>query len=85
MEKYFVYILRSMVDNSFYIGFSTDVERRLKEHNTGKSRYTKVKMPWKVVYFEECITKKDALKREKFLKAQRNREFYERLVIEKEQ
>jgi putative endonuclease len=84
MSGYFVYILKSLRDSSYYIGFSTDVERRLKEHNQGQSRYTKLKTPWTVIYFEEYELKKQALKREKFLKAQRNREFYERLAASKD-
>jgi|WetSurMetagenome_2_1015567.scaffolds.fasta_scaffold1258645_1 putative endonuclease len=80
MEKYFVYILQSLSDESFYIGFTTHVERRLDEHNNGLSRYTSGKIPWKIVYCEEYNTRQKALKREKFLKSQRNREFYKRLI-----
>jgi putative endonuclease len=80
MPGYYVYILESLQDGSFYIGFSTDVNRRLDEHNSGESKYTRTKVPWKVVYIEEHESKMKALKREKFLKAQRNREFYQRLI-----
>ncbi|TRZ72753.1 MAG: GIY-YIG nuclease family protein [Bacteroidetes bacterium] len=80
MHGYYVYILQSLLDSSYYIGFSTAVDRRLEEHNQGKSRYTKGKTPWKVVYTEGYESKMEALKREKFLKAQKNRKFYERLI-----
>jgi putative endonuclease len=83
MPGYCVYILQSLYDGSYYIGFSTDVDRRLDEHNSGNSKYTRTKVPWKVVYTEEHESKMKALKREKFLKAQRNREFYQRLVNSK--
>lgn len=83
MPGYYVYILQSLRDSSYYTGFSTDVVRRLEEHNRGKSRYTKGKTPWKVVYTEEYESKMEALRREKFLKAQRNREFYARLITGK--
>ena len=83
MPGYYVYILQSLRDSSYYTGFSTDVVRRLEEHNQGKSRYTKGKTPWKVVYTEEYESKMEALRREKFLKAQRNREFYARLITGK--
>ena len=70
------------MDGTYYIGYTTDLNRRLTEHNSGKSSYTSGKMPWKVVYYEIFSTKKEALKREKFLKKQRNRTFYEKLTHE---
>ena len=78
--NYIVYILQSKVDNSYYIGFTSDISKRLEYHNSGKSRYTAHKMPWELVYIEEFNVKAEAMKREKFLKAQRNREFYQRLI-----
>jgi putative endonuclease len=80
MDKYSVYILRSDIDGSFYIGVTSDIARRVDMHNSGLGRYTRHKIPWKLVYSEEFSTKPDALKREKFLKAQRNRDFYNRLI-----
>ncbi|MBN2775589.1 MAG: GIY-YIG nuclease family protein [Prolixibacteraceae bacterium] len=80
MDKYVVYILRSEKDGSYYIGYTSDLEQWVEYHNTGKSRYTSRKMPWKVVYTEEFTTKSDAIKRERFLKKQRNHSFYEQLI-----
>ena len=77
--KYFVYILRSTIDSSFYIGYTKDLERRLKEHNETRLRYTARNSPWELYYYEEYTDKGDAIKREKFLKKQKNRSFYERL------
>jgi putative endonuclease len=68
------------MDNSFYTGYTNNLERRLEEHNDGKSRYTSKKIPWKIVYFEEFGEKSDAIKREFFLKKQKSREFYLRLI-----
>jgi putative endonuclease len=68
------------MDNSFYTGYTNNLERRLEEHNEGKSRYTSKKIPWKIVYFEEFGEKSDAIKREFFLKKQKSREFYFRLI-----
>jgi putative endonuclease len=64
------------MDNSFYTGYTNNLERRLEEHNDGKSRYTSKKIPWKIVYSEEFGEKSDAIKREFFLKKQKSREFY---------
>ena len=77
---FFVYILQSDFDNSFYIGYTTNLERRLQEHNEGKSRYTSKKIPWQLKYHENFNNKTDALKREHFLKKQRNRKFYQKLI-----
>ena len=81
--NYFIYILQSEVDSSFYIGYTSNLQQRLAEHNSGKTRYTSRKRPWNIVYFEEFVNKSDAIKREKFLKAQRNRQFYQKLIDSK--
>ena len=77
---FYVYILQSSVDESFYIGFTENLDKRVNQHNSGESGYTSRKMPWKLVYFEEFNTKTDAIKRERFLKAQKNKVFYHRLI-----
>jgi len=77
---FYVYLLQSDVDSTFYVGFTENLEQRLKQHNNGESKYTSRKIPWKLVYFENFETKSEALKRELFLKKQRNKEFYQRLV-----
>ena len=65
---YYVYILQSELDNSFYKGFTEDYFVRLVQHNRGESEYTSNKRPWKLVYAEELQTKREALIREKNLK-----------------
>ena len=77
--NYFVYILRSLKEGSFYIGYTDNLDRRLEEHNLGKARYTKKKKPWEIFYFEIFRSKREALKREKFLKKQKNTSFYMKL------
>ena len=79
---YYVYILQSKVDKTFYIGYTSNLDLRLKEHNEGKSRYTKKKIPWKIVYSETFENKSEAIKRERFLKKQKNKEFYRSLIRE---
>jgi putative endonuclease len=78
-----VYILQSEKDGSYYIGFTSNLNQRLEYHNSGKSRYTSKKMPWKVVYTELFETRSEAIRREKFLKKQKNHEFYKKLIDEK--
>lgn len=77
---YSVYIIQSEVDGSFYTGYSKDPDSRLLKHNAASTGYTARKKPWKLVYTESFDTKTEAIKREKFLKRQKNREFYKKLI-----
>ena len=66
--KYYVYILRC-TDGTLYTGFSTDPEKRLKTHNTGKgAKYTKTRRPVELVYYEVFASKNEAMKREAAIK-----------------
>lgn len=62
---FYVYILQSAFDKSFYKGFSENPLQRLAQHNNGESHYTSLKRPWKLVYIEMCADKRSALIREK--------------------
>jgi putative endonuclease len=66
---FFAYILKSEKDNSYYYGSTSDLEKRLLNHNKGKVRYTKGKMPWKIHYYESFASKSEAYKREMFFKS----------------
>ena len=65
---YYVYILKSQIDGTYYKGITSDYINRLKQHNSGLSEYTSHKMPWKLIYIESHLTKKSALIRERKLK-----------------
>jgi putative endonuclease len=73
---FYTYIIQSEQDGSFYVGYTSDLDRRLNEHNEGLSSFTKRKRPWKLFYQESFGTKTEAIKREKFFKRQKNRSFY---------
>jgi len=77
---YYVYVLRSEKDGSFYIGHTADLEERIKRHNDGKSSYTKAKAPWKLIYQEVFPARSEAMKREREIKRMKSREYIERLV-----
>jgi putative endonuclease len=77
---YYVYVLRSEKDDSFYIGHTADLEERIKRHNDGKSSYTKAKGPWKLIYQDLFPTRSEAMKRERKIKRMKSREYIERLV-----
>lgn len=66
---YYVYILQSFIDNSFYIGFSPDLRNRLVKHNKKQVVSTKDKAPWKLIYYEAYLHRQDATGRERFLKS----------------
>ena len=76
---YYVYLLENQDDKSWYIGYTTDIERRVSEHNSGKGgRTTKAKKDWRLIYYEMYLDNKDALGREKFLKSGSGRKYIKR-------
>ena len=72
---YFVYVLQSRKDGSLYTGFTNNVDRRVKNHNSGLNVSTRLKGPWLLIYSESYIIKEDALGREKFLKSGRGKKY----------
>src|SRR6266513_1254832 len=66
---FYVYLLHSTKDNGFYIGYSTDLKRRLSEHKRGASFATKSRGPWKLIYYEAYTEREDAGGRKNILRA----------------
>ena len=76
---YFVYSIQSEINQkSFYIGITTDIERRLEEHNAGKSVHTNKFKPWKLVTYVAFQDKAKATKFESYLKKGSGRAFCKR-------
>ncbi|MGB3020176.1 MAG: GIY-YIG nuclease family protein [Microgenomates group bacterium] len=67
--RYYVYILFSLKDKGLYIGYTTDLKKRLSSHSQGKNTATKFRTPFKLIHYEYFINIKDAKAREKFLKS----------------
>lgn len=65
---HYVYVLQSMKDNDFYIGYTKNLTIRLKQHNAKKNFSTKSRAPLEYIYIEACINEKDAKRREDYLK-----------------
>jgi putative endonuclease len=65
---YYVYILHSLKDNKLYAGYSSDLRKRLEDHQKGRVPSTKHRRPLKLIYFEGCTEQEDATKREKYFK-----------------
>ena len=66
--NFYVYIIESRADCSYYKGASEDYCERIKQHNAGLSRYTSRKIPWVLIYLEVYESKRESLIREKVLK-----------------
>ena len=65
----YVYILQSIEHSSFYIGYTSDLKKRFKQHNNGESEATKPFKPYKLIYYEAFWNEKDAKHREEYLKS----------------
>ena len=75
---YKVYAIQSEVDGRLYVGMSQDIEKRVREHNSGRVFSTKGYRPWKIVFAEEVGERAEARKREKYLKSGFGKEFRSR-------
>lgn len=80
MEFYYVYILLSLKDNKFYTGYSKNLKVRFDEHCSGRVDSTKDRRPLKLIYYEACLSEKDAIKREKYLKSYHGKKFIRKRV-----
>ena len=65
---YYVYVMQSKRDGRFHIGHTGDLQRSINRHNGGMVAGTKSRIPFEVVYYEACTDKRDALKRESYLR-----------------
>ncbi len=64
MQKYWTYILKSKTTGRYYIGSTNDLNRRLADHNRGKSKSVRGRGPFEIIYYEEYQTRQEAVKRE---------------------
>lgn len=72
---YFTYVLISEKDGKLYTGCTHRLKERVQEHNQGKCRSTKGRGPFKLIYFEACLSEDMAYKREKQLKSGHGKRF----------
>ena len=64
----YVYILRSLTDTNFYVGTTNNLQQRFAKHSEGSVPSTKDRRPLKLIYYEACLNRTDAMRREKYLK-----------------
>jgi len=72
---YYTYVLLSTKDDNFYVGFSKDLKLRFEQHGKGLVETTRDRRPLILIYYEACINKDDATKREKYLKSYHGKMF----------
>jgi len=75
---FYNYVLQSIPNKEFYTGYTADLKKRLLEHNRGLNPSTKRYLPWKLIYYEGCLTQSDARRREKYLKTTQGRRLLKR-------
>lgn len=79
-EKFYTYMLKC-ADGSLYTGYTTDLKHRVAVHNAGKgAKYTRSRLPVKLVYYEAYETKHDAMRHEALIKKRLTREEKEQLI-----
>ena len=77
---FYVYILKSEVNSSYYVGCTSDIEKRLKLHNSGQVSSTKRFTPWTMIYNEQYDNLGKARSRELQIKSWKKRSAIERLI-----
>lgn len=68
MKFYYVYVLQSLKSDWIYVGSTSDLRHRFKSHNNGENSSTKSYAPFKLIFYEAYLNKKDALRREEYFK-----------------
>ncbi len=81
-ETYYAYVLKSKVHNYYYKGHCKNLQKRLIQHNSGMTVSIRPYIPFEIVYFEEFETEIEAIKREKYFKTSRGREFLRKILAQ---
>ena len=77
---FYIYILQSLENQELYIGYTSDLRKRLGEHNQGLNFSTKRYGKWDVIYYEACKEETDARRREKYLKTTQGNRLIKRRI-----
>ncbi|MBI4276564.1 GIY-YIG nuclease family protein [Candidatus Uhrbacteria bacterium] len=73
MKFYYTYVLLSLRDKKFYIGFTTDLVQRVRDHQRGNNVSTAKRLPCILIFYEAFLSKKDALRRERYFKTNKGK------------
>jgi len=77
-----VYIIQSIKNKNLYVGYTDNLRRRIKEHNQGLNFSTKSNRPWQIIHYEAYLNKKDAQRRENYLKSSQGSRLLKRMLKE---
>ena len=72
---HYVYVLCSLKDNKKYVGYTKNLKLRFEEHQKGNVASTEERRPLKLIYYEACLSQRDATHREKYLKTYHGKMF----------
>ena len=75
---YYTYVLQSQKDGKFYVGFTKDLKLRFEQHTKGLVESTRDRRPLTLIYYEACLDREDATRREKYLKTYHGKMFLKR-------
>jgi putative endonuclease len=76
LEKIMLYVYILLLNNGqLYTGYTSNLKRRVTEHNRGKSKFTKLHLPIKLIHYEVYLLKEDAQRRKKYLKTTEGKRF----------
>jgi putative endonuclease len=78
---FYFYLLQSTFDNGLYIGYSSDLKRRLRQHLRGAAPATSYRGPWTLIYYEVYRERADAEGRERFLKSGSGRKLLRKQLV----
>jgi putative endonuclease len=89
MKFFYVYVLKSLKKSYIYVGFTSNLKRRLKEHNSGSEFSTKPYIPYELIHYEAYINEKDAKRREMYFKTTKGKttlrtmlkEYFENVIV----
>ena len=76
---YHVYVLRSEKTGRRYVGSSQDIEKRMRQHNSGQSLATRHGVPWKLIHCEKFTNRAEAVRQERFYKTGKGRDLLDQL------
>ena len=75
---FYTYVLQSEIDGNFYCGYTQDLKLRFEQHCKGQVESSKGRRPLKLIYYEACLRREDAVKRERYFKTYHGKQFLHR-------